>query len=50
MKHIPSYILLLLLPILSCNSEKELVDAYGNFEVDVTVVSSVPSGNFCLAP
>ncbi len=44
MKHIHSYILLLLLPILSCNSEKELVDAYGNFEAIEVILSTETAG------
>ena len=44
MKHISSYILLLLLPLLSCNSEKELVDAYGNFEAIEVILSAETTG------
>jgi len=44
MKRIHSYILLLFIPFLSCKSEKEEVDAYGNFEAIEVMVSAETSG------
>ena len=38
------YILLLFIPFLSCKSEKEEVDAYGNFEAIEVLVSAETSG------
>lgn len=42
-RQIPFYTLALLF-LLSCNQNNDRADAYGNFEVDVTVVSSLMAG------
>jgi membrane fusion protein YbhG len=44
MKRISTYILLVFIPFLSCNNEKEQVDAYGNFEAIEVMVSAETSG------
>jgi HlyD family secretion protein len=44
MKRINIYMLLAFLPLLSCNSEKEQVDAYGNFEAIEVMISAETSG------
>ena len=44
MKRISTYILLGFIPFLSCNNEKEPVDAYGNFEAIEVMVSAESLG------
>jgi len=44
MKRIHLYILLLFIPFLSCKSENDEVDAYGNFEAIEVMVSAESSG------
>lgn len=44
MKHIGIYILLGFIPFFSCNNEKELVDAYGNFEAVEVILSAETAG------
>jgi HlyD family secretion protein len=44
MKRIDTYILLVLIPMFSCNIEKEPVDAYGNFEAIEVMVSAETAG------
>ncbi len=44
MKRIRTYILLVFIPLFSCNSEKTLVDAYGNFEAIEVLVSAETAG------
>ena len=44
MKRIHLYILVLFIPFLSCKSEKQEVDAYGNFEAIELMISAETSG------
>ncbi|MCP4313926.1 MAG: HlyD family efflux transporter periplasmic adaptor subunit [Bacteroidetes bacterium] len=44
MKRIHTYILLVFIPLLSCNNDEEQVDAYGNFEAIEVMVSAETSG------
>jgi HlyD family secretion protein len=44
MKRIHPYILLVFIPLLSCSSDKDLVDAYGNFEAIEVMISAETSG------
>ncbi len=44
MKRIRIYILLVFIPLVSCKSERELVDAYGNFEAIEVLVSAETAG------
>ncbi|MDX2429831.1 MAG: HlyD family efflux transporter periplasmic adaptor subunit [Bacteroides sp.] len=44
MKRIHIYLLLVFIPLFACNSDKELVDAYGNFEAIEVIVSAETAG------
>lgn len=44
MKHLSTYILLVFIPLISCNNEKETVDAYGNFEAVEVILSAESAG------
>ena len=44
MKRISIYFLLVFIPLISCNKDKELVDAYGNFEAVELILSAESAG------